>query len=81
MASNKLFIMGILVGRRQENSPLVQGVLSGFGERILMRAGVPSPDRQKGLITLVLEGDEGDVADLAKKLEGIGDISVRTMSF
>ena len=79
--ANKLSVMGIALNHREDMSPKVQGVLSDFGEQILMRAGVPSPDRRKGLITLTLEAEDGAVQDLAKRLEEIEGVTVRTMSF
>ncbi|MGE5549991.1 MAG: hypothetical protein ACM3ZC_05595 [Bacteroidota bacterium] len=79
--AGKLAIMGISLNHREDFSPKVQGVLSDFGEKILMRAGVPSPDRQKGLITLALEAEDGAIRDLAKRLEEIEGVTVRTVSF
>lgn len=73
--------MGILVDHRGDVSPSVQEVLSGFGEQILMRAGVPSPDRRKGLIALVIEADEAMVGDLTRRLEAIDGVIARTASF
>jgi len=79
--AKKLSVMGIALDHREDMSPKVQGVLSDFGEQILMRAGVPSPDRRNGLITLTLEAEDHAVQDLAKRLEEIEGVTVRTMSF
>ena len=79
--AGKLTIMGISLNDREDISPKVQGVLSEFGEEILMRAGIPSPDRQKGLIALALEADESAVKNLAKQLEEIEGVTVRSLPF
>ena len=76
-----LAIVGVLVDDREDKSPLVQEVLAHYGRQILMRAGVPSPDRKKGLIALALDTDGKDVGDMAKRLEEIGGVTVRTLNF
>ena len=79
--ASRLSVMGIALNHREDLSPKVQGVLSDFGELILMRAGVPSPDRRKGLITLTLEAEDSAVQDLTRRLEEIEGVTVRTVSF
>ncbi len=79
--AGKTTVMGISLNHREDLSPKVQGVLSEFGEEILMRAGIPSPDRRRGLITLTLESEDAVVRDLAKRLEEIEGVAVRTVTF
>ncbi len=79
--AGRLAVMGILVGNRGDKSPAVQQVLSDFGDQILMRAGVPSPDRERGLITLALEADSGAREDLSRRLQAIEGVTVRTIDF
>ena len=77
----KLTIVGILADHRAEVSPSIQEVLSGFGMHIMMRAGVPVQDRQKGVIALIFTGGDRALGDLVEKLEEISGVLVRTMSF
>lgn len=73
-------IMGIRLDHREDVSPKIQSVLSEFGEDILMRAGIPSPDRRQGLITLVLETEDGRVRRLAERLGEVEGTTVKTMT-
>ncbi|MGQ9779422.1 MAG: TM1266 family iron-only hydrogenase system putative regulator [Bacillota bacterium] len=76
-----LTLMGLAVDHRQESSPKLQAVLSEFGEEILLRVGLPVRDGRRGLIALVLEAEEEKVRALAGRLEGVADVTVKTVSF
>ncbi|MGE5528309.1 MAG: TM1266 family iron-only hydrogenase system putative regulator [Patescibacteria group bacterium] len=79
--AKKLGVMGIRVSHRASISPAVQEVLSDFGDEILMRAGVPGPGREHGLISLIVEADEEKLGALARRLEAVNGVDVKTMVF
>lgn len=76
-----LTIMGIMVGHRAEIAPEMQEVITKHGSDILSRMGIPSPSKDKGLITLILEAETELVHEFHKELEAIPGITVQTISF
>jgi putative iron-only hydrogenase system regulator len=78
---HKLSLVGILVDDRGEIAPKVQEVITHFGTDIIGRFGVPSPSKEKGLITLIMESEPADVRELASGLEKIEGVEVQTIEF
>jgi putative iron-only hydrogenase system regulator len=72
-------IVGILVDQRAEHAPEVQRVISDFGRCVLGRFGIPSPDDNHGLITLVMECDEETSRQLIGRLASIPAVSLNHM--
>lgn len=76
-----LSIIGIMVDHRGDMAPEVQEVITKHGTDIICRMGVPSPSKEKGLITLVFDGDTKKADEFRKELMGISDTDVQMMSF
>ncbi|MGE5582961.1 MAG: hypothetical protein ACM3X9_10565 [Bacillota bacterium] len=74
-------IFGIMVDNRGEIAPEMQEVITKYGRDIICRMGIPSPSKEKGLITLVYEGEPKTANTFRKELEEIPGITVQTMSF
>jgi putative iron-only hydrogenase system regulator len=77
----KLSLVGIMVDDRDEIAPKVQEVITHFGTDIIGRFGVPSPSKEKGLITLAMEAEPADVQELASCLKKIEGVEVQTIEF
>ena len=76
-----LTLFGIMVDHRGETAPEMQAVITKYGRDIICRMGVPSPSKEKGLVTLVYEGEPKDATTFRKELEDIPGITVQMMSF
>jgi putative iron-only hydrogenase system regulator len=76
-----LTIIGIMVDRRAEHAPEVQEVITRHGEDIVCRMGVPSPSKEKGLITVVYKGDSSGAEHFYNQLEDISGVDVRMVRF
>ncbi len=76
-----LSIMGILVDDRAKVAPEVQEVITKFGSEILCRMGIPGSDKERGLITLVIESDLDELMKFRRELEAISGLTVQTLSF
>ena len=76
-----LSIMGILVEGRGEVAPEVQDVITRYGRDILCRMGIPGPDKENGLITLVVESELEDLMKFRRELEQISGLTIQTLSF
>ena len=79
--ANPLTIVGILVEDRAERAPEMQAIITKYGGDILSRMGISSPDREKGLITLVMESEVGQVRRFQWELEAIPGLAVQTLTF
>ncbi|MGE5607219.1 MAG: hypothetical protein ACM3YE_16205 [Bacteroidota bacterium] len=76
-----LSIMGILVEERAEVAPEAQEIITKYGSEILCRMGIPGPQKENGLITLVVESELEDLMKFRRELEEIPGLTVQTLSF
>lgn len=76
-----LSIIGIMVDHRGEMAPEVQEIITRHGTEIICRMGVPSPSKEKGLITLVFEGNLDKADAFRKELLEVSGTDVQLMSF
>ncbi|NMB25988.1 MAG: hypothetical protein GX986_10700 [Firmicutes bacterium] len=73
--------MGVYLSNRREQAPDVQEVLTKYGDMIRSRTGVHDPATSKGLITLSLEADHGEIQALEAELEDVSGVEVSTALF
>lgn len=73
----KIAIVGVIITNRTI-VPEVQSVLSGFGDIIIGRMGVP--DRANGInaIALIVEGDNEQLSALTGKLGRLDSVAVKS---
>lgn len=64
-------ILGMVVNNRAHQAPVVQEVLTRYGQMIMARVGIPSVDRFEGIITLTVDTNQGDIEALSHDLQGI----------
>jgi putative iron-only hydrogenase system regulator len=76
-----LTIIGIMVDHRAERAPDVQEIITRHGDDIVCRMGVPSPSKEKGLITLVYKGDNAGAEHFYNQLEEISGVDVQMVRF
>jgi len=77
----KLTVVGLMVNDRSGSAPKVQEIITRHGTDILCRMGVPTQDKENGLITLVMDGPETSIQELISDLQATEDVVVQTMSF
>jgi putative iron-only hydrogenase system regulator len=78
---NSLSLIGITVAERAERAPEVQEIITSYGSDIIGRLGIPSPDKEKGLITLVLNGQKTVAEQFFHELQTVDGLEVQLMSF
>jgi hypothetical protein len=72
--------MGILVDKRAHSAPKVQEILTRNGDSILCRVGLHDPgEEQHGLISLNLRDTSEKIDQLAKELESLDGVVVKTI--
>lgn len=70
-----------MVDERGAKAPEVQQVITRYGSKILSRSGIPSPSRQRGIITLTMEATAQDYQSMENELRGIGGVEVSSVHF
>lgn len=72
---HNLGIVGIVVDNRADKADDVQHIITQYGESIISRMGVPSPDRYQGIITIAMEAERARVSQFISELESIDGVN------
>ena len=70
--------VGIIIQNRGKEAALVNSVLSGFGDIIVARTGIPYKEKNCSVITLVVDATTDEVGALTGKLGSIEGVSVKS---
>ena len=76
--SKRLGFIGIIIEDRLKAAPLVNKVLSEYGEEIVARVGLPYKERHCSVITLTVDMSTDELGALTGKLGGIEGVMVRS---
>jgi putative iron-only hydrogenase system regulator len=74
----RLGFVGIIVEDRKKSGPKVNDVLSGFGDIIVARMGIPHVAKGCSVITLIVDATTDQVGDMTGKLGGLDGVSVKS---
>ena len=74
----RLGFIGIIVEDRKKSAPLVNKVLSEYGEEILARVGIPYKERHCWVITLTVDMTTDELGALTGKLGAIEGVTVKS---
>ena len=69
-------VVGVVVNNRAEHAQEVQTVLTRHGNIITSRMGTPNRTKDKGFITLAVEGDRAEIDSLTQELRAITGVQV-----
>jgi putative iron-only hydrogenase system regulator len=75
---HRIGFIGIIIENRSEHADAVNHLLSEFGERIIVRTGVPNVRGSCSVITLVVDATTDQVGALTGKLGMIPGVSVKS---
>lgn len=73
-------IVAMRVDGRSEHAPELQEVLTRYGSVILCRHGIPSPDRETGIITLTCECDGAQMDRMSSELGSVPGVTVKSVT-
>ncbi len=76
--NKRLGFVGIIVENRQEEAPLVNQILTEFGEIVLGRMGIPHAKKNMNVIVLIVDSTTDQVGALTGKLGKIKGVSVKS---
>ncbi|AQS58729.1 TM1266 family iron-only hydrogenase system putative regulator [Desulforamulus ferrireducens] len=76
-----IYVVGLLVDERGSKAPDVQQVITRYGSNILCRSGIPSPSRERGIITLTMEATRDEYQRLEQELQSLQGVTVDSIHF
>jgi len=74
----RLGFVGIIIEDRLKAAPLVNKILSEYGEEIVARVGLPYKERHCRVITLTVDMSTDELGALTGKLGAIEGVTVRS---
>ncbi len=73
-------IIGISIDKRTKSAPVVQEVLTRFGDQIIARFGVHDiGEKERGLVTLNFVGSDHQLSQLEEQLSTLDGVRVKSM--
>ncbi|ABO49866.1 hypothetical protein Dred_1332 [Desulforamulus reducens MI-1] len=76
-----IYIVGLIVDERGSKAPEVQQIITRYGNSILCRNGIPSPSRERGIITLTMEATPEEYGKMKSELNSIDGVTVESIHF
>lgn len=76
--NKRLGFVGIIIEDRKKSSPLVNKVLSEYGDHIVARVGLPYKERHCSVITLTVDMTTDELGALTGKLGAIEGVTVKS---
>ena len=73
----RLGFVGIIIENRQQSAPLVNALLTEFGQCIVARTGIPYAQKHCCVITLVVDATTDQVGELTGRLGRLPGVSVK----
>lgn len=70
-------VIGLVAANRKESCGQLNEILSGSGEVVMGRIGLPYRDRGVSLLSLLVDGSAEELAVLIKKIEELPDVIVK----
>ena len=74
----RLGFIGVIIENRKKAAPLVNAILSDFGEIIVARMGMPYAKKQCSVITLIVDATTDELGALTGKLGALEGVSVKS---
>jgi putative iron-only hydrogenase system regulator len=75
----RIGVVAIIVKDRKSSAPKVNTILSGYGEMIVGRVGLPYKERGVSVISLIIEASTDEVGALTGKLGQLDGVQVKSI--
>jgi putative iron-only hydrogenase system regulator len=76
--SRRIGVVGIIITDRKGQAPLVNKVLTEYGDIIVGRMGIPYHPKELNIISLIINGSTDEVGALTGKLGSINGVKVKS---
>lgn len=67
-------VVGIIVNDRRENAAGVNEILTEYGHLIVGRLGIPYDERNKSIISIIVDATDDQIGEISSKLESIDGV-------
>jgi len=74
----RLGFVGVIIHSRKKAAPMVNNILTEFGELIIGRMGIPQVKKELSVIVLIVNATTDEVGALTGKLGKISGVSVKS---
>ncbi len=74
----RIGFVGIVIEDRKKSAPMVNKILSDYGDEILARVGIPYRERHCSVITLTVDMTTDELGALTGKLGAIEGVTVKS---
>lgn len=74
----RLGFVGIIIHNRKKNAPVVNNILTEFGDLIVGRMGIPHVKKELSVIVLIVNASTDGLGALTGKLGKINGVSVKS---
>lgn len=74
---NRLAVVGIVVNNRSESAARVNDILSGFGDIIVGRMGIPYKERGISVMSIIVDGTNDEIGALTGKLGNMEGVKAK----
>ena len=74
----RLGFVGIIIEERRKSAPLVNNILTEFGQIIAGRMGIPHMQKERSVIVLIVNATTDELGALTGKLGKISGVSVKS---
>lgn len=76
--NRRLGVVGIVIDDPRHVSEKVNAVISEHGHIVLGRMGIPRPEYQVGVVSLIIEGTTDEIGSLTGRLGNIPGVTVKS---
>jgi len=74
----RLGFVGLIIHNRKKAAPVVNSILTGFGEFVVGRMGIPHVKKDISVIVLIVNASTDELGALTGKLEKVAGVSVKS---
>jgi putative iron-only hydrogenase system regulator len=74
----RLGFVGVIIHNRKKTAPLVNNILTEFGDLVIGRMGIPHVKRELSVIVLIVNATTDGLGALTGKLGKVAGVSVKS---
>jgi len=76
--NRRIGVVGIVIEDPRQVSDRVNAIISDHGNIVLGRMGIPKPEYQVGVVSLIIEGTTDEIGSLTGKLGNLPGVTVKS---